>query len=186
MDNQIQTIRQLQLTIQLASNENKELREKWLLLKQQYDPELDTKISNLEKTVLFQQSQISQLQQEKLKRSNIQDWNDEDEYYQLQQLNVKIEEQNQQLIKYQENVYQVQSQIRKCQEELCDLQENEKKNKEDNQIFKKRANEMEKLLQKVRGQEPLSLSYINEIDRLTIKLQQLQKNQIHSRLTYQS
>ncbi|CAD8204468.1 unnamed protein product [Paramecium pentaurelia] len=187
MDDQIQTIRQLQLTIQLASNENKELREKWLLLRSQYDPELDTKINNLEKTILFQQQQIAQLQQQKLNSSNIKDLNDEDEQYQIQQLNLKINELNQQLIKYQENVFQIQSQIRNCQEELSDLQQTLNQHQVDNTIFKKKAQQMEQLLSKVRGQEPQSLCYINEIDRLTIKLQQLQKNsQIKSRLTYQS
>ncbi|CAK92338.1 unnamed protein product (macronuclear) [Paramecium tetraurelia] len=187
MDDQIKTIRQLQLTIQLASNENKELREKWLFLRSQYDPELDSKINNLEKTILIQQQQISQLQQQKLNSSNIKDFDDEDEQYQMQQLNLKLNEQNQQLIRYQENVFQIQSQLRNCEEEMSDLQQTLNQHQVDNAIFQKKAQQMEQLLSKVRGQEPLSLQYINEIDRLTTKLQQLQKNcYIKSRLTHQS
>ncbi|CAK75729.1 unnamed protein product (macronuclear) [Paramecium tetraurelia] len=185
MDYHIETIKQLQQTIQLASDENKELSKKLLSLQLKYDPESDIKIKNLEKTVLLQQLDLAQLKQEKIKNSRVQD-KDAKEENQIQQLNEQINQKQDDLRKIEDLMYQVEVQIRNANQDVQELKLILKDKQNEHISINKKIEQLEKLIPKISGQDGLSMSYINEIDILNDKLQNLEKvSNIQSRLTYQ-
>ncbi|CAD8098299.1 unnamed protein product [Paramecium primaurelia] len=186
MDYYIQTIQQLQQTIQLASNENKELSQKLISLQIKYDPESDLQIKNLEKTFLLQQQQLAQLKQEKIKNSRIQPLNSEDKY-QILQLTEQINEKEADLRTIEDLMYQTEFQIKTANQELSELKQILIEKQQDQIQLNKKAQQLENLIRNINGQDSLPMSYINEIDRLNNKLQNLEKqSNIQSRLTYQS
>ncbi|CAD8191547.1 unnamed protein product [Paramecium octaurelia] len=186
MDYHIETIKQLQQTIQLASDENKELSKKLLSLQLKYDPESDIQITNLEKTVLLQKQHLAQLKQEKIKNSRVQQIDAEEEN-QIQQLNEQINEKQEDLRKIEDLMYQIEFQTRNANQELLELKLIFKEKQNEHLSITKKIEQLEKLKPNISGQDSLSMSYINEIGRLNDKLQHLEKvSNIQSRLTYQS
>ncbi|CAD8156339.1 unnamed protein product [Paramecium pentaurelia] len=155
MNNYFDIIKQLQQAIELCTRENVELREQIIMMETQQDPQKNLKISNLQKMIIQQQQQISELKQSMLKRNQLKKDNycNEDDKFLIEQMKKKFEEKSNELKRYQELNEKSRQNLKKTQQQVLELKEQINQQCQLNAQEQQKVTKMELLIKNARQQE---------------------------------
>ncbi|CAD8077803.1 unnamed protein product [Paramecium sonneborni] len=179
MNTYLDIIKQLQQAIQLSTKENVELREQIIMMEIQQDPEKNLKISNLQKQIISQQQQISELKQSIQKNNQIKkelNCNQDDKYL-IEQMKKKFQEKSNELKRYQDQYENAKQILKQTQTQVLELKEQINYQCQLNAQEQQKVTKMELLMKNARQQEFTSLQYILEIERLNQQISQLEQEQ---------
>ncbi|CAD8066172.1 unnamed protein product [Paramecium primaurelia] len=155
MNNYFDIIKQLQQAIELCTRENVELREQIIMMETQQDPQKNLKISNLQKMIIQQQQQISELKQSMQKRNQLKKDNycNEDDKFIIEQMKKKFEEKSNELKRYQELYEKSRQNLKKTQQQVLELKEQINQQCQLNAQEQQKVTKMELLIKNARQQE---------------------------------
>ncbi|CAK77991.1 unnamed protein product (macronuclear) [Paramecium tetraurelia] len=155
MNNYFEIIKQLQQAVEFSTRENVELREQIIMMETQQDPQKNLKICNLQKKIIEQQQQISELKQQMLKRNQMKkehQCNDDNKFL-IEQMKKKFEEKSNELKRYQDMYEKARLNLKQTQQQVLELKEQINQQCQLNAQEQQKVTKMELLMKNARQQE---------------------------------